>query len=94
MNSLHKYNAHQRYAQISEMEKKPINNPLVGYYNAIEKTQAIPRGMGFVNKRRNINEIDVSNQNMGSQYVDAFTEGIKALKYVTDLNLKDTNLDT
>ena len=31
---------------------------------------------------------------MGSQYVDAFTKGIKAAKYITDLNLKDTNLDT
>ena len=66
MNSLHKYHSHDRYAQISEMEKKPINSPLVGYFNEIEKTQAIPRSMGFLNKNKNINEINIQNQNMGS----------------------------
>jgi Ran GTPase-activating protein (RanGAP) involved in mRNA processing and transport len=93
-NSMHKYLASGRLAQIAELQGKPSGNPLVHYYQAIEKAGTIPRGMGFVNKQKNINELNVENQFMGSQYVDALSKGVAFARYVTDLKLKDTGLET
>ena len=50
--------------------------------------------MGFVNKNNNIKELNIQNQYVRPEYVEALSKGVGYAKYVTDINLKDTHLET
>lgn len=61
LNSMHKYLASRRLAEISELKNKQSEDPLVHYYHEIQKKGIIPRGMGFVNKLNSIKELNIQN---------------------------------
>ena len=91
---MHKYLASRRLAEISELKNKQSEDPLVHYYHEIQKKGIIPRGMGFVNKLNSIKELNIQNQYVRPDYIEALSKGVGYAKYVTDLKLKDTHLDT
>lgn len=46
------------------------------YLEKINNKGVLPRGMGFVHRRENVQEVNLKSFYMRDTYVDAFTKGI------------------
>ena len=58
------------------MKGRKTHDQLVSYLHEADKKGILPRGMGFVHRRENINEVALKSFYMRDAYMDAFTKGI------------------
>ncbi|CAG9334427.1 unnamed protein product [Blepharisma stoltei] len=68
------------------------DTPTLAYLNVIEKERLSPQPFGIIRRAGSDKIIDVPHRGMGDKYADAFSEGLKHVKSLEVLNLKENRL--
>ena len=78
---MQKYQNSEREAAINKLVGG-ANDPIVNYYVNTNRVHMYPRSMGFINKRSSETTINVENQFLNPNYIEAFCEGVKVGKNI------------
>ena len=93
MKRLKKFQNSEREAAINQL-MGVTSDPINKYYVNTNRVHMYPRSMGFIDKRSSENTINVENQFLNPNYIDAFCEGIKVGVNIRNLNLRSSGLST
>lgn len=77
-----------------EVKGLKLGNPLVNYFNEVQKKNILPKSLGFVHKKYSNNELNIQNQYLSLEYIEALSKGVQVSKYINHLNMSNTNLTT
>jgi hypothetical protein len=62
--------------------------------NKVDRLGILPRSMGFVHRKDNVQEINLKSFYMRDSYVDAFTKGINVANVIAEINMRNIGLTT
>ena len=62
-------------------------SPLVEFLSSIGKQKMAPKGLGFVNRKGHVEEMNLNSYYIGDKYAEALSEGLQISKTTRALNL-------
>ncbi|CAG9334034.1 unnamed protein product [Blepharisma stoltei] len=68
------------------------SSPNIAFLEKCEKEKIWPKPIGIVKRRGTSNEFDLRNMGVGDKYANALSKGLKSLKSVEKLNLRNNRL--
>lgn len=76
------------------MQGRESKDPLVTYLKEIEDRNIFPKGMGFVRRRSNINDLNLKSFYIRDEYVEAIKKGLSLSTVISIINLDNVGLNS
>jgi len=93
MNTMRKYKNADKIIQKNEIENQDDKTShLVKYMNEMNKNGQIPKGFGFVHRKRSVNAIDAGEVQISDHHARAIAISLDRAKYVNKLILRNVGL--
>ena len=65
---------------------------IVNYFNKVNDKGLVPKGLGMIHRKDDIDQIKVTGLNLDGIHLEAFAESVHRAKYVTKIILRDCGL--